>query len=165
MKTQGIEAAISLGQFADDAWRRWKTTATGTKSQVPQVTITHPTQPESSSKNDQAKLAQATAALLANWNQALQTIRPAIAHPDTHKPLVPYGDAFKAEDKKSIPSLDLPAGTPTWQFALDGWATRIGANAHAKRANLTMTVPSTEIPSWPRPTPTFRGVGRSLAAS
>ncbi len=147
VKTQSIEAAISLGQLADDAWHAWKGTPSGSKSPIPYVHITHPTQPESSSNNDPAKLAQATTALLANWNQGLEAIRPAIQHPDADRPLVPYGQTFAAADKPPIPSFDLPAGTPPWMFAHDGWATRAGATAADKRANITITVPSSELPS------------------
>jgi hypothetical protein len=147
VETQSIEAAISLGSLADDAWHAWKATPSGKKRVIPQVHITHPTQPESSSNDDPTKLAQATAALLVNWNHGLETIRPAIQHPDAVRPLVPYGQSFAPEDKRPIPSFDLPAGTPPWMFAHDGWATRAGANAAQKRADITITVPSTELPS------------------
>lgn len=144
--TQSIEAAISLGQLAGDAWSAWKATATGTKNSIPHVGMVHPTQPESSSNNDKTKLAQATAAMLANWNQALQALRPAIQHPDAARPLAPYGESFQPGDKRPIPPFDLPAGTPPWMFADDGWAKRAGATVAEKRANITITVPSTELP-------------------
>jgi uracil-DNA glycosylase len=147
VKTQTIEAAISLGQLADDAWQKWKSTASGAKSPIPHVSIIHPTQPESSSKDNQTKLAQATAAMLENWNRGLQAIAPAIEHPDSARSLVLYGESFKPGDKKPIPSFDLPAGTPPWMIAADGWATRAGSTAAEKRANITITVPATELPS------------------
>jgi uracil-DNA glycosylase len=144
VKTQPIEAAISLGQLADDAWHAWKQTTTGSKSTIPYVHIVHPT---SSSHVGSSKMAEATAAMLANWNQGLEAIRPAIQHPDVDRPLVPYGQAFAPGDLRPIPSFDVPAGTPSWMFEADGWATRAGSTAAEKRANVTITVPSTELPS------------------
>jgi uracil-DNA glycosylase len=147
VKTQKIEAAISLGHLADVAWQTWKATDNGRASTIAHVAVIHPTEPESASKDDKTKLAQATAAMLENWNRGLQTIAPAIKHPDAVRPFVPYGETIKADELRSIPSLDVPAGTPPWMFSTDGWASRTGATAAEKRATITVTVPSAELPS------------------
>src|SRR5215472_12811268 len=78
---QQIEAAVALGTLADQAWQAWKTTPHGKTVNVPYARITHPTQPESSSKGDKTKLAAAIKAMLQNWNAALQQLKPAVLHP------------------------------------------------------------------------------------
>jgi len=102
---------------------------------------THPTQPESFSKRDKVKLAQATKKLLGNWNLALQALQPAIAHPDVEIPLVPYGDTWAEGDRMPILERDFPAGLPAWMHEQDGWAKRSGQDDLAKRRNITITVP------------------------
>src|SRR5262249_34691680 len=77
-----MEAVVSLGTAANAAWQLWKATPTGQASSLVQAAVTHPTQPESSSKGDKAKLASETAALLQNWNSGLQVLSPAVKHPD-----------------------------------------------------------------------------------
>ncbi len=103
--------------------------------------ITHPTQPESSSKGDKTKLAHATKNLLSNWNLGLQSLQPAIAHPDVSVPLVLYGDAWADGDRISLPEDDFPAGLPAWMHEQDGWAKRAGKDDLAKRRNITINVP------------------------
>ena len=44
-------------------------------------------------------------------------------------------------DRVGIPGSDLPAGLPPWMYQQDGWAKRAGADALAKRRNITITVP------------------------
>jgi hypothetical protein len=56
--------------------------------------------------------------------------------------LVPYGDAWAAGDRPEIPEADIPAGLPSWMHEQDGWATRLGADAKAKRRNITIKVPT-----------------------
>jgi uracil-DNA glycosylase len=141
-----VEAVVALGQLADDAFTKWKSTPTGAQSAVAYQHITHPTQPESSSGGNPQKLATAIAAMLANWNAALQALAPALQHPDTPRPLVPYGTAFGPDDRPPVPPSDLPAGLPAWMASLDGWAARTGATPEAKRATITVTVPQ---PAWP----------------
>jgi hypothetical protein len=144
---QPIEAVVALGALADDAWQRWKATPKGQASTVPYQHVTHPTQPESSSGGDPVKHKQATQQLLANWNAALTALRPQVQHPDHASALVPYGTAFLPADMPPIPSIDLPAGTPAWMGNEDGWAKRAGADAAAKRANITVTVPPSALPA------------------
>jgi len=49
-------------------------------------------------------------------------------------------------DKVPIPARDLPAGTPPWMFAKDGWAVRAGATPAEKRANISITIPKAYLP-------------------
>jgi hypothetical protein len=136
-----IEGVFALGMLADEAWQMWKQTPAGTASTVAYAAITHPTQPESFSKNDKAKLAAATKKLLANWNLGLQTLAPAIKHPDVSVPLTLYGDTWANGDRLPIPEFDLPAGLPGWMHEQDGWAARKGTDPLKKRRDITLTVP------------------------
>lgn len=136
-----VEAVVAMGQAANQAWQFWKATPAGQASGIAFATVTHPTQPESSSFGDKAKLAAATKALLTNWNTGLQTLAPGVLHPDVATPLVPYGDAWAEGDRVPIPEGDFPAGLPAWMNQNDGWARRSGADDLAKRRNLTITVP------------------------
>lgn len=138
---QQVEAVIALGQAADEAWQSWNVTAAAQTTSVAYAAVTHPTQPESSSKGDKVKLAIATRKLLQNWNDALQLLSPAMLHPDTQTPLVLYGDSWRDGDRIAIPEFDFPAGLPAWMHERDGWARRSGSNDIAKRRNITLTVP------------------------
>jgi hypothetical protein len=137
-----VEAVIALGVAADGAWQAWKQTPNGKTFNVAYAPITHPTEPESSSKGDKTKLADATKKLLANWNSALQALSPSVKHPDAATPLTLYGTTWAAGDRVAIPEADFPAGLPSWMHQQDGWATRAGADAAAKRRNITITVPA-----------------------
>lgn len=136
-----IEAVVALGALADDAWQKWKATPAGQAHSPGYEHITHPTEPESSSGADPAKLKQAIAAMLQNWNQALARLHPLIAHPDVSGPLVPYGDAFAPNDRVEIPEFDVPAGIPDWMRSPAAWAQRQGATAADKRRDITITIP------------------------
>jgi hypothetical protein len=155
LDTQPIEAVIALGDLAADAWSKWK--ASGGDA-PPEINIWHPTRPESSSRGKgKGALAEAVKEMLANWNLGLSAIKPAVAHPDVARPLVLYGDAFADGDRVSIPERDLPAGTPPWMFANDGWAQRGLPKPpktpktdpeleKEKRATIVVTVPATYLP-------------------
>ena len=136
-----IEAVVALGQAADEAWRFWKATADGRSTDVAYQAVTHPTQPESFSNGDKTKLAAATRKLLRNWNAALDVLSPHVQHPDAPTPLRLYGGAWAEGDRLPIPDFDFPAGLPAWMRQQDGWAKRSGADALAKRRNITITVP------------------------
>ena len=138
---QHIEAVLALGQAADEAWQFWNATPAAQSVNVAYAAVSHPTQPESSSKGDKAKLAAATKKLLQNWNAALQILSPHIQHVDVPIPLVLYGERWSDGDRVAIPEFDLPAGLPAWMHEQDGWAQRTGVNALAKRRNITITVP------------------------
>jgi len=136
-----VEAVIALGQAADEAWRRWRETPAAQGVDVAYAAVTHPTQPEGSSKGDRVKLAAATKKMLENWNAALQALSPGLQHPDTQAPLVLYGDSWSEGDRTAIPEFDFPAGLPAWMHEQDGWARRLGPDDLAKRRNITLTVP------------------------
>jgi hypothetical protein len=138
--TSQIEAVIALGHLADGAWQSWKATPSGQTHAPAYQHVTHPTQPESSSKDDPAKLAAATKALLANWNSALAALSP-LAHPDVKRDLVPYGETWQDGDLAEIPEADTPPGVPSWMRSPNAWASREGATAAAKRRNITITIP------------------------
>jgi hypothetical protein len=140
-----LEAALTLGTAAAEAWDMWRATPAGQAMAIPVAHLIHPTQPESSSKNDRAKLAAATKRMLAQWNDELAALAPAIRHPDQAVPLVLYGDVFKDGERPAIPADDMPAGLPDWMHEQDGWARRAGAEPVAKRRNVTITVPKEVI--------------------
>ena len=136
-----VEGVVALGTSANDAWQMWKATPRGQAFSGAFAPIIHPTQPESSSKNDKTKLAAATKKMPQNWNVGLQTLAPAIRHPDASTPLVDYGDTWADGDRQPIPERDMPAGLPAWMHENDGWAARTGADPLKKRRNITITVP------------------------
>jgi hypothetical protein len=137
-----VEAVVALGSLGDGAWHAWRTTQSGRQYRGAYAHITHPTQPESSSGGSRQKHTAAIAALLRNWNEALQPLKAAIKHPDQDRALIPYGDAFAAGDLVGIPAADLPAGSPAWMLGTRQWATRTGATAVDKRFNIRITVPA-----------------------
>ena len=142
----GVEAVVALGGLADDAWTQWKATVAGKKYAGGYVKITHPTFPESSGAGDPAKKKANTKLLLQNWNAGMAVLHPLILHPDTPRPLVPYGDAFAPEDLREIPEADLPAGLPAWMRSLKAWASRTGTTPASKRATITVKVPKGFMP-------------------
>ncbi len=136
-----VEAVLALGDAADEAWQFWRATPAGQSVSVAYAAVTHPTQPESSSKGDKAKLLAATKKMLQNWNAALQTLSPSVQHPDVPTALVMYGEKWLDGDRVGIPEFDYPAGLPAWMHEQDGWAKRVGVDDLAKRRNITLTVP------------------------
>jgi uracil-DNA glycosylase len=108
-----IEGVVALGQLADAAWQAFKQTPTGAAFNGVYTPVTHPTQPESSSKGDKVKRAAAIKKMLQGWNTALQLLHPKITA-DVPTPLVPYGTAFLPAGLSDIPQEDLPAGSPAW---------------------------------------------------
>ena len=141
MAGSNIEVVVSLGGLADGAWTAWKATPKGAAVNVAQAKITHPTQPESSSKGDPAKRAIAIRAMLQNWNLALQALKSSLVHPDSPRALTLYGDDFQPADLVDIPEADFPAGTPIWMLGSANFARRTGSTPAAKRATITVTVP------------------------
>jgi uracil-DNA glycosylase len=137
-----VQAVVALGTLADAAWQRWRGTPAGAARPVAYAHVTHPTQPESSSGNDAAKRAAATAKLLENWNAALDVIHPAVTAPDTARRLVHYGATWKQKELVPIPEADLPPGLPAWMRGDDAWASREGATATDKRRTLVVAVPA-----------------------
>jgi uracil-DNA glycosylase len=138
---KGVEAVVALGVLAEEAWNHWKKTPQGQQLNIPFVKITHPTQPESSSKGNKTKLRDATCKMLNAWNTAIGTLRQALHNPDVQPPAELYGETFSEGDRIPIPEFDIPAGLPVWMRETDGWARRVGTTDKTKRANITMKVP------------------------
>ena len=101
-----IEAVLAVGRGAQDAVSRWPR-----NNEVTVVNMTHP-----SAHDEQA--------LVANWNQALDSLWPIVNADDgvvvDHQP---YGATFTDADYLAIPRFDLPFGLPDWH----------GTGSHAKR--------------------------------
>jgi hypothetical protein len=104
-----LEAVIAVGNAAEDAVQRWPGAAAHTVQH-----ITHPA-------------AQDHAALLANWNQGLATLR-AVVEPEVGAVVdaTNYGTDFTPGDHEPIPRCDLPFGVPDWH----------GVGSHATRDKL-----------------------------
>jgi hypothetical protein len=137
-----IEAVVAFGGLADAAYSQWLQSKAGKAAKHPAYEpVPHPTYPESSSRGDRTKLAQATAKMLAAWNDALGRLAPAIKHPDVERALVPYGTELLPEDRSPIPEADYPPGLPDWMRGLQSWSDRVGASADLKRATLVVTIP------------------------
>jgi uracil-DNA glycosylase len=143
---QQVEAVVALGRLADRAFQRWKATRAGQQLQVAYQHVTHPTAPESSAARHPERYEEAMAAMLGNWNAALQQLHPAIRHPDENRDLVGYGDQLEPQDYAPIPAGDLPAGLPPWMRSR-AWADRQGRTAEARRATIVITVPASAR-SW-----------------
>ena len=144
---QPITAVITLGTLAKGAYRQWADTQPAAAAGLHWAAVRHPTYPESASASGQTTLAAATAALLADWNQALPGLR-AHVQPDQPVPDKPYASTWQDGDLVPIPVGDLPAGAPPWWTSLKAWAARTGATAQLKRATITVTVPS-DARDWP----------------
>jgi hypothetical protein len=137
-----VEAVIGLGELADLAWQQWIETPAGKKDTPAFKHVSHPTRPESSSKGDAAKKAEATKTMLAEWNVALEELRPHVKHPDADRPFEPYGDDFEESERPPIPEEDMPPGLPEWMRSPKAWASREGETPDAKRRTLVAKVPS-----------------------
>lgn len=135
-----VEVVIALGKAADEAWQFWKASPDARSVDVAYAAVTHPTQPESASAGNKTKLAANTTKLLQNWNAALTALAPSIRHADEAVPLALYGDQWAEGDRVAVAEADFPAGLPAWMHENDGWARRAGADALAKRRNITITV-------------------------
>ena len=142
-----LQAIISLGQLADQAYQMWKATPAGAACTAAYATVRHPTYPESASRAGSITKAEAFAKLCESWNTALTALQPVVT-PDEPRPLDLYGETIKPDDLAVIPPEDLPAGLPAWMRSLDAWAARIGEDAQRKRANITVTVPRVAR-TWP----------------
>jgi hypothetical protein len=135
-----VQGVVALGQLADIAWQTWRNTPTGATFTGVYHAVTHPTQPESSSKGDAAKKKAAIAKMLQGWNTALEALHPVVT-PDASTPLVPYGAVFLDSELPDIPREDLPAGSPSWMCGNADFARRTGPDDKTKRVTITVTVP------------------------
>ncbi|KQV15968.1 uracil-DNA glycosylase family protein [Kitasatospora sp. Root107] len=132
-----VEAVIALGSLAGTAFRMWReATPVGAAFAGTFHRIIHPTFPESSGDH-----AAAMARLTASWNEGLEALHPAIAHPDQARQLVPYGPELTAGDLVPVPAADFPLGLPDWMRSEQPWAVRTGATAAEKRATVVVTIP------------------------
>jgi len=146
ISTATIEAVVAFGGLADKAWQAYLADpANASAKSLAYQHVPHPTSPEGAGGTP-AQIKAATEAMLANWNEAIQKLRPAIKNPDTNSAFVPYGTDFLPSELPSIPAFDLPAGTPAWMQGASGWATRTGTTAALKRRTITVEVPSGIIP-------------------
>jgi hypothetical protein len=145
LSASGVEVVIALGHLADRAFAGWRARAPDRAVELAYAHVTHPTQPESSSGGNATKLAAATTRMLADWNQALEHLRPKLKHPDVRVGPNPYGSAFKSGERLEIPEGDLPPGLPAWMRSPNAWAQRTGPDAGTKRATITVAMP----PPWP----------------
>jgi len=129
-----IEAVVTFGTPAYNAWTAFKATPVGQTVTAFHHRALHPTADESSggaiTRNN----------LLDNWNVAAQAIHAAITHPDVTKPLVKYGTDFTADELPEIPSRDLPMGTPAWMRTQEFWAS-MSTTPGTERANISIVVP------------------------
>jgi hypothetical protein len=142
-----ITAVVTLGTLAKTAYATWAGTQPAAAGALHLAAVRHPTFPESASHAGTVTLAQATADLLADWNDHLPALREHV-QPDQPSPLRSYADHWQPGDLAAIPELDLPAGSPSWWRSLDAWAVRTGADAQLKRATITATVPA-DARTWP----------------
>lgn len=131
-----VEAVLTLGRLARDAHAQWMDTPTGEQNQIPFANVIHPTYPEAISGARIKKKSVAMAELLANWNEAVDLLRPAIHMPEAEPDMTPYGKELEKSDLGEIPEVDLPAGLPDWMRAKESWAKRRGDDADEKRASI-----------------------------
>ena len=139
-----IQAVIAFGLLAQHAWATYVASHAAAAA-LTVANVPHPTFPDSAGGTAAVKKANMKKMLDA-WNAALPTLFAAITHKDVATTLTLYGNDLTPADRSDIPSFDLPAGTPAWMYADDGWARRAGADAAAKRADITITVPKTALP-------------------
>ncbi len=136
-----LRAVLLLGSLARVAFATWQATEAGAASGLQARAIRHPTYPEGVSRSGQATKAEGMRRLTADWNQALDELRPLIDLPDVPIPATRYGEELTFADKAPIPADDLPVGLPAWMSSLDAWAMRSGATPDEKRATLVVRVP------------------------
>jgi uracil-DNA glycosylase len=140
-----IEAVVTLGSLADRAFRQWRKTAPGRLFGGAYRHVLHPTYPDSAAARG-TPFAQAMRRMLADWNEALDALAPAIGHPDVVRPPSRYGSTLEPADLGVIPELDLPPGLPAWMRSDRAWADRVGVDAGEKRATIMVRIPVQERP-------------------
>ena len=128
-----IEAVVTFGTPAFNAWTAFKATAAGQDVTAFHHRALHPTADKpggSITRKD----------LLDNWNVALQSLHANIQHPDKNQPLQLYESDFKATELPQIPSRDFPMGLPSWMRTADFWASMANPPG-TERANISIEVP------------------------
>ena len=136
-----LDAVITLGTLAADAYHAWSATPTGGTCQAYHAALLHPTYPESASASGTITLIAAMQQLLDNWNAALSGLHAAMTHTDETPDLALYGTTFTADDLTEIPAADLPPGLPAWMRSFEPWAQRHGTTADEKRATIAVVIP------------------------
>ncbi len=136
-----LEAVVTLGSLAADAYETWSATPTGQACHAYHAALLHPTYPESASASGSITLAAAMKQLLDNWNAALPGLHAAITNPDQAPDPALYGASFAPGDLTEIPAADLPPGLPAWMRSLEEWAARQGTTADEKRATIAVVIP------------------------
>jgi Uracil DNA glycosylase superfamily len=144
LDTSPVEAVVTLGSLAANAWQMFLDTPEGAGAQnLKLAKIRHPTQPEAAGGSAAAHAA-AIRALLENWNDALEALHP-LQNPDKARQLRRYGEAFREDEKREIPDFDAPPWAPEWMRLNDGWADRPGTGK-TKRRSILVQVPSEFVP-------------------
>jgi uracil-DNA glycosylase len=128
-----IEAVVTFGNPAFDAWKTFKATPAGQNVTAFHHKALHPTADKPGGPITRKDL-------LDNWNVALQSFHANIQHPDVTKPLVLYGNDFTAAELPEIPSRDFPMGLQPWMRSTDFWAT-MSPTPGTERANISIEVP------------------------
>jgi len=129
-----IEAVVTFGTPAFNAWTAFKATPVGQSVNPVFHKALHPTADKPGGPITRKDL-------LDNWNVALQAIHPSIQHADVAKPLVLYGNDFTPAELPEIPSRDFPMGLQSWMRSTDFWASMPTANPGTERANISIEVP------------------------
>lgn len=128
-----IEAVVTFGNPAFNAWTAFKATPAGQAVTAFHQRALHPTADKPGGPITRKDL-------LDNWNVALNKLRPYIQNPDVSKPLVPYGNDFTAAELPPIPSRDFPMGLQPWMRSTGFWAT-LADPPGTERANISIEVP------------------------
>lgn len=131
--TGRIEAVVTFGTPAFNAWTAFKATPVGQGVNPVFHKALHPT-------SDKPGGPITRKDLLDNWNVALQSVHAGIQHPDVTKALVPYGDDFTPAELPEIPSRDFPPGLQSWMRSTDFWAS-MSPTPGTERANISIEVP------------------------
>jgi len=129
-----IEAVVTFGTPAFEAWTAFKATPAGQAVTAVHQRALHPTADKPGGPITRKDL-------LDNWNVALKKLQPKIQHPDEARPLVLYGSDFKADELPEIPSQDFPMGLQPWMRSTDFWA-GMSPTPGTERANISIVVPS-----------------------
>ena len=128
-----IEAVVTFGNAAFNAWQAFKATPVGQAVAAFHHRALHPTADKPGGPITRKDL-------LDNWNIALQNLSANIQTPDTVTPLVPYGNDFTAAELPPIPSRDFPMGLQPWMRSTDFWA-GMSPTPGTERANISIEVP------------------------
>lgn len=129
-----IEAVLTFGTPAFDAWTAFTATPAGQGVTAFHHRALHPTADKPGGPITRQDL-------LENWNRALTAVHAKIQHPDIARPLALYGTDFTPAELPEIPSRDFSMGLPAWMRSSDFWASMPAAAPGTERANVAITVP------------------------